>query len=73
MAETLEVLSIIVGWIYFFAWSFSFYPQTIENYRRKSVAGFSIEFAILNVSGFYFYSVYSVGGSIYGKVGTGDV
>ena len=38
-----------------------------------SVAGFSLEFAILNVSGFYFYSVYSLGGSIYGKMGTGDV
>ena len=38
-----------------------------------SVAGFSLEFALLNPSGFFFYSVYSVAGSIDPFLGTGEV
>ena len=67
------VVSDIVGWIYFVAWSASFYPQSIENYQSKSVAGFSLEFALLNPSGFFFYAVYCVGGRVYNDLGTGDV
>ena len=55
------------------AWTISFYPQSILNWQRKSVAGFSLEFAILNVFGFFFYSLYSVGGFIYPHLGTGVV
>jgi len=29
------VVSGIFGWIYFFAWSASFYGQLTENYKRK--------------------------------------
>ena len=63
----------MVGWAYLTAWSVSFFPQAIENYYRKSVAGFSIEFALLNPSGFFFYMFYSVGGRIDSKLGTGEV
>jgi cystinosin len=38
-----------------------------------SVGGFSLEFALLNPSGFFFYSVYSVGGRIDPYLGTGPV
>ncbi|CAI2376313.1 unnamed protein product [Moneuplotes crassus] len=69
----LDVISQIIGWVYFFAWSFSFYPQVLLNYRKKSVAGFSLEFALLNVSGFFFYSLYSMGGFIYPHLGTGEI
>mmetsp|Transcript_19019 Transcript_19019/g.21325 ORF Transcript_19019/g.21325 Transcript_19019/m.21325 type:complete len:276 (-) Transcript_19019:118-945(-) len=69
----IDVLSQVIGWIYFFAWSFSFYPQIILNWKKKSVAGFSLEFALLNVSGFFFYSLYSVGGFVYPHLGTGTV
>lgn len=69
----LKVISLIVGWVYFVAWSFSFYPQSFLNWRKKSVAGFSLEFALLNVSGFYFYSLYSVGGFVYSDLQTGTV
>jgi len=34
-SEFIEILSIIMGWGYFFAWSFSFYPQIYENHKRK--------------------------------------
>ena len=71
--EFLHVLSAVVGWTYFFAWSFSFYPQWILNWKKKSVAGFSLEFALLNVSGFFFYSTYSIGGFVYPHLGTGTV
>ena len=27
--------STIIGWIYFVAWSVSFWPQIVENFRRK--------------------------------------
>ena len=73
-AEPWNTLSIVVGWTYLVAWSASFFPQAIENYQRKSVAGFSIEFAMLNPSGFFFYTLYSVGGRIDGsQLGTGKV
>jgi uncharacterized protein with PQ loop repeat len=31
----LEVLYQVLGWVAFFAWSFSFYPQVLLNYKRK--------------------------------------
>ena len=37
------------------------------------MAGFSIEFASINPSGFLFYSIYSVGGRVDPKLGTGIV
>ena len=53
------VISAIIGWLYFAAWSISFYPQLILNYRRKSVSGFSLDFGLLNLFGFCCYAVYS--------------
>ena len=70
---TLEIIAAISGWISFSAWALSFLPQAILNYRRKSVSGFSLEFALLNVSGFYFYALYSTGGTINWQLGTGKV
>ncbi|GJJ77784.1 cystinosin [Entomortierella parvispora] len=53
-------ISHLIGWAYFFAWSASFYPQAIYNYRRKSVQGLSLDFLALNVVGFLFYSVFNL-------------
>lgn len=47
-----RLLSSIIGYTYFCAWSISFYPQVILNFKRKSTAGLSNEFAVLNVFGF---------------------
>jgi hypothetical protein len=33
--DVTDVFADITGWIYFFAWSISFYPQIFLNYRRK--------------------------------------
>ena len=55
------ILSQVVGWIYFFVWSASFWPQNIANFRRKSVVGFNLDFAALNVTGFLFYTIFNCG------------
>ncbi|KAL6048471.1 Cystinosin [Balamuthia mandrillaris] len=56
----LSIISDIVGWIYFLAWSFSFYPQVFENWRRKSVIGLSFDFLFFNITGFVSYTIYNV-------------
>ena len=71
--ETINYISETIGWMYFIAWSMSFYPQSWKNYRNKNVGGFSLEFALLNPSGFFFYSVYSVAGRVNSNLGTGTV
>uniref|UniRef100_A0A1D2A396 Cystinosin-like protein n=1 Tax=Auxenochlorella protothecoides TaxID=3075 RepID=A0A1D2A396_AUXPR len=56
----LNIVSPIIGWTYFAAWSVSFYPQVWLNYTRKSVSGLSLDFQILNLLGFVCYAVYNV-------------
>ena len=34
----LDIFCQIIGWIYFIAWSISFYPQIYENWKRKRYA-----------------------------------
>lgn len=55
----LTILIHIVGWIYFVAWSASFYFQIILNYQRKSVIGLNFDFIALNILGFTYYSIYN--------------
>lgn len=58
--EALNIISDIVGWIYFIAWSVSFYPQIYDNWRRKSVIGLNFDFLSLNIVGFVLYSVFNI-------------
>ncbi|XP_038614998.1 cystinosin [Tachyglossus aculeatus] len=55
------IINQLIGWIYFVAWSVSFYPQVYENWRRKSVVGLSFDFIALNLTGFIAYSVFNIG------------
>lgn len=48
------------GWLYFAAWSFSFYPQLWLNHTRARVTGLSFDFVALNVVGFAAYSLFTV-------------
>ncbi|CAH8586348.1 unnamed protein product [Heterobilharzia americana] len=57
----LGMLQMFLGWLYFAAWTVSFYPQLFLNWKRKSVVGFNFDFAVLNVIGFLYYSIYNVG------------
>ena len=47
----------ICGWLYFSAWSLSFYPQIILNIQRKTTQGLTPDFPALNVLGFSCYTV----------------
>jgi cystinosin len=60
-ATWIYYFSMVVGWIYFAAWSISFYPQIIENFRRRSVVGLNFDFLALNITGFVAYGVFNVG------------
>ncbi|CAB3243385.1 unnamed protein product [Arctia plantaginis] len=55
----IKVVSYIMGWIYFAAWSVSFYPQIYVNFKRKSVVGLNFDFLSLNIFGFIMYSMFN--------------
>lgn len=54
-----RVVSAAVGYVYFLAWSVSFYPQVVSNSKRRSTAGLSPDFCVLNVLGFSCYAAYN--------------
>lgn len=56
---SLETAYVVFGWIAFFSWSISFYPQVILNHRRKSVVGLNIDFALLNLTKHSSYLIYN--------------
>lgn len=60
-SNVVSIISDVIGWIYFLAWSVSFYPQVWENWRRKSVVGLNFDFLAFNVTGFIAYSVFNIG------------
>ncbi|XP_009596113.1 cystinosin homolog [Nicotiana tabacum] len=55
----LEVLYNFLGWVAFFSWSISFYPQVILNFRRKSVVGLNFDFVVLNLTKHSSYLIYN--------------
>ena len=57
--HVLQILADISGWIYFASWTASFYPQTIMNFRNKNVAGYSLDFVMLNALGYVSYTIYT--------------
>jgi len=71
--DALYYISQILGWIYFVAWSISFYGQVIENFRRRSVSGLNFDFEIYNLVGFTTYTIYTIRGYIDDNLGTGTV
>ncbi|EER29363.1 hypothetical protein D8B26_008162 [Coccidioides posadasii str. Silveira] len=54
-----RAVSRLIGWIYMFCWSASFYPQPILNWRRRSTHGLAIDFPTTNVLGFLCYAIYT--------------
>lgn len=56
---TLIYVAIVIGWIYFVAWTVSFWPQMIINFRRKSVVGLSFDFLALNLLGHTLYAIFN--------------
>ncbi|CAG2104042.1 unnamed protein product [Medioppia subpectinata] len=60
-SAVIDVVGVVIGWMYFAAWSVSFYPQMWINYKRKSVVGLNFDFVGLNITGFLFYSFFNCG------------
>ncbi|XP_007935668.1 cystinosin [Orycteropus afer afer] len=60
-SNVVNIINQVIGWIYFVAWSISFYPQVFKNWRRKSVVGLSFDFVALNLMGFVAYSMFNIG------------
>jgi cystinosin len=58
-SSAIIVISLIIGWIYFAAWSISFYPQIWENWKRKSVIGLNFDFLALNFFGHTLYAAFN--------------
>ena len=61
-------ISSCVGWVYFSAWSVSFWPQIFLNYQRKSVEGLSFDYLSLNLLGFTCYAAYNLGYAYNGEI-----
>lgn len=66
-------VSQIVGWIYFAAWSVSFYGQIYINWKSKSVKGLSYDFQFYNLTGFLGYTIYNVWGYTDSRIGVDGV
>jgi cystinosin len=53
-------LAVILGWVSFVSWSVSFYPQTVLMWRTRRSKGLSWDFMAYNLTGFVFYSIYTI-------------
>uniref|UniRef100_A0A1Y1KQI1 Cystinosin n=1 Tax=Photinus pyralis TaxID=7054 RepID=A0A1Y1KQI1_PHOPY len=58
--EYLCKVSMMVGWVYFFAWSMSYYPQVRINHLRQSVIGPHIDYFVFSFLGIAFYALFNV-------------
>ncbi|KAK3373928.1 PQ loop repeat-domain-containing protein [Lasiosphaeria ovina] len=56
----LKLLSATFGWLYFIAWSLSFYGQPSLNFGRRSTSGTTVDFPLINSLGFSAYFVSNV-------------
>jgi cystinosin len=65
--DPLTLIDSICGWLYFTAWSLSFYPQPWLNFKRRSTKGFLPDFPLLNFFGFTCYT-FSTGIFLYSPV-----
>lgn len=59
MAFLLQQLEALFGWVYFFAWSATFWPQVLLILRRRTTAGLSTDFVTINIVGFISYAIFT--------------
>ncbi|KAJ7356161.1 hypothetical protein OS493_026544 [Desmophyllum pertusum] len=57
----LMIINAVIGWLYFVAWSISFYPQVYLNWKRQSVIGLNFDFVAYNITGFIAYGLFNIG------------
>lgn len=58
LSHNYRPVSSIIGWVYFFAWSLSFYPQILLNFYRKNTIGFNTDKLAYDFIGFGCFSIY---------------
>ena len=56
----LVVLAEVTGWGYFSCWTACMFPQMYENWRRKSVVGFSFDMLGYFLISYITYLIYNV-------------
>lgn len=56
---TLTWLEAIFGWVYFVAWSATFWPQVLLIFKRRTTAGLSTDFVAINIVGFVSYAIFT--------------
>lgn len=56
---TLSLLESIFGWVYFIAWSATFWPQVLLILKRRTTAGLSSDFVAINILGFVSYAIFT--------------
>ena len=54
-------LSNFIGWLYFFTWSISFYPQLYFIQKNKTAQGLSLDFLCINFFAYSCYSSFNIG------------
>lgn len=55
----LSSLGSIFGWVYFVAWSATFWPQVLLVLKRRTTAGLSTDFVAINIVGFISYAIFT--------------
>lgn len=55
----LPFLQSLFGWVYFVAWSATFWPQVLLMARRRTTAGLSTDFVAINIVGFCSYAIFT--------------
>ncbi|KAG9390082.1 PQ loop repeat [Carpediemonas membranifera] len=56
----LKAISFVLGWASFFIWSASFWPQIVKNFYNRSMVGYSLDFGLINLAGFFCYTIYNI-------------
>ncbi|EDO64171.2 AGAP004116-PA [Anopheles gambiae str. PEST] len=61
VAKSWSLISVssVIGWTYFLAWTWSFWPQIWENRTRASVVGLSFDYLALNLLGHTMYAAFN--------------
>jgi len=56
-SNAVKIFNTILGWSYMVFWGCSYYPQFYLNFKEWSVAGFSLDYGLLNVLAYFSYCV----------------
>lgn len=60
-SRAVHYVCIVFGWLYVILWNLSFYPQVIDNFRRRCVIGMHFDYLAFNTVGHTCYMIYNLG------------